>query len=123
HEQLELPFLLVILFCVGCAHGASPKPPRFRFRGIGSNTLARTSPSPSPSPVASVTFTGRLEVRSPQDGSVLGVVRNWATGGTISGVNSLSNGKISLFNSLTTIAPVRNQYFWRLSVHLSLSSL
>jgi len=43
----------------------------------------------SSSPVPSVTLTGRLQARNPQDGSVLGNVRNWATPGTISGVNFL----------------------------------
>ncbi|PPQ96274.1 hypothetical protein CVT26_005661 [Gymnopilus dilepis] len=108
-SNLKLPFLLVIFFCVGSAlcspfetnaqrlaRGLPPKPPRFRrFLGRGGTPVlfARASASPSPSAVASVTLTGRLQVRNPEDGSVLGNVRNWATGGTISGVNSLSNGQ------------------------------
>ncbi|KDR80727.1 hypothetical protein GALMADRAFT_135847 [Galerina marginata CBS 339.88] len=96
-SNLKFAFLLIIALCIGwvscspleetngqrLARGLPPKPPRFL-----STTPTLNARGASTSPLPSVTLTGRLQVRNP-DGSVLGNVRNWATPGTISGVNFL----------------------------------
>ncbi|KAH9479371.1 hypothetical protein JR316_0007961 [Psilocybe cubensis] len=76
------------------ARGLSPNPPKF----LRDKVIARraTTPTPrldarqgTPSVGPSVTITGRLQVRNPQDGNILGYVRNWSGGGTIAGINAL----------------------------------
>ncbi|KIM44723.1 hypothetical protein M413DRAFT_442677 [Hebeloma cylindrosporum] len=91
--------LWVIAVCIGLAHssplqetnaqrlarGLPPNPPKFLRDLLPTPALGARSPAPSPHPP--VTLTGKLEVRS--GGGTLGHVRNWATGGTISGINFL----------------------------------
>ncbi|PPQ91872.1 hypothetical protein CVT25_000747 [Psilocybe cyanescens] len=71
------------------ARGLSPNPPKFIRDTSNDRTTRPTAERRSPSAVPSITLTGRLEVRNPQDESVLGYIRNWAGGGTISGINAL----------------------------------
>ncbi|KAF9530431.1 hypothetical protein CPB83DRAFT_850908 [Crepidotus variabilis] len=70
------------------ARGLPPSPPKFlkRFLATPVSNAKRTTTSPLPP----VTLSGRLQVRSKENGSSLGNVRNWPGGGTISGTSAFS---------------------------------
>ncbi|KAF8967625.1 hypothetical protein BDZ97DRAFT_500664 [Flammula alnicola] len=112
----KLSILLIVGLCFGLvlssplqdtnaqrlARGLPPIPPKFARGIIGARnkpTPAQGSKRATTSPLPPVTLTGRLELRN-KDGSSLGHVRNWQSGGTISGVNALGPDK-DLLVSLT----------------------
>ncbi|KAF4610521.1 hypothetical protein D9613_006968 [Agrocybe pediades] len=76
------------------AQGLPPNPPRFIQELLAKRaqkTPGRVDLGSRPSSVPHVKLSGKLQLRSPEDGSALGNVRNWPGGGTISGTNFLGS--------------------------------
>ncbi|KAF9563125.1 hypothetical protein CPC08DRAFT_749144 [Agrocybe pediades] len=76
------------------AQGLPPNPPKFIQELLAKRaqkTPGRVDLGSRPSSVPHVKLSGKLQLRSPEDGSALGNVRNWPGGGTISGTNFLGS--------------------------------